>query len=188
MLLVNLGEGRFALAPENNQLGLWRNSLQATWADFDEDGDPDIYVANDWADDNLFRNDGPKGFVDVTQETGTNLFGFAMGATWGDYDNDGLQDLYVSNMYSKAGRRITARIADLNPDYVRSAEGNYLYRQIDGQFELVSGLEPPALTVADAGWSWGGQFTDIDNDGFLDIYVVSGYFTAPKEFSTNLDL
>ena len=110
-------------------------------------------MANDWADDNLFRNDGPKGFVDVTQETGTNLFGFAMGATWGDYDNDGLQDLYVSNMYSKAGRRITARIADLNPDYVRSVEGNYLYRQIDGQFELVSGLEPPALTVADAGWS-----------------------------------
>lgn len=188
VLLTNLGGGRFGLAPENQQVAIWRNTLQATWGDYDEDGDPDLYVANDWALDHLFRNDGPRGFVDVTQQTGTDLFGFAMGATWGDYDVDGDQDLYVSNMYSKAGRRITARVPELNPSYARSAEGNFLYRQDGERFTLVSGLEPPALTVADAGWSWGGQFADLDNDGYLDIYVLSGYFTAPEELTTGMDL
>ena len=42
--------------------------------------------------------------------------------------------------------------------------------------------------MADAGWSWGGQFADFDNDGFLDIYALSGYFTAPKKFATDIDL
>ncbi len=115
-------------------------------------------------------------------------FGFAMGASWGDYDNDGRQDLYVSNMYSKAGRRIMRRIREIDGSYVESVAGNYLYRQRENRFELVSGLEPPALTVAEAGWSWGGQFADLDNDGFLDIHVLSGYFSAPERFSTNVDL
>jgi hypothetical protein len=44
------------------------------------------------------------------------------------------------------------------------------------------------LTVAKAGWSWGGQFVDVDNDGYLDIYVSSGYYSVPDEFTTNIDL
>ncbi|MCG8406249.1 MAG: VCBS repeat-containing protein, partial [Phycisphaerales bacterium] len=92
-LLVNRGDGKFEPAPENSQLGIWRNTLQATWCDYDEDGDPDLYIANDWAPDHLFRNDGVEGFADVTDEAGTSEFGFAMGATWGDYDNDGRHDL-----------------------------------------------------------------------------------------------
>ncbi len=189
VLLVNRGAGRFERAPESPRLELWRNTLQATWADFDEDGDPDLYIANDWARDHLFRNDGAAGFADITDAAGTTAFGFAMGVTWGDYDNDGRQDLYVSNMYSKAGRRITAGIEGLNSDYAESAAGKFLYRQSGpGRFELVSGHEPPALLVANAGWSWGGQFADLDNDGYLDIYVLSGYFTAPKSVASNLDL
>ena len=58
----------------------------------------------------------------------------------------------------------------------------------DGKFKQVAGLEPPAMTVMKAGWSWGGRFTDFDNDCFLDLYVLSGYFTAPKEMSSELDL
>ena len=187
VLLVNRG-GRFEVAPENPQLAIWRNTLQATWADFDEDGDPDLYVANDWARDNLMLNEGSRGFIDVTEELATTEFGFAMGATWGDYDLDGRQDLYVSNMYSKAGRRITAQIAELNPNFQRSVVGNYLYRNTKDRFELVSGLEAPKLTVAEAGWSWGGQFADFDNDGYLDLYVLSGYFSAPDEFASEVDL
>ncbi|MCA9213865.1 MAG: VCBS repeat-containing protein [Planctomycetales bacterium] len=189
VLYVNRGNGRFEPAEENLQLGIWRNSLQATWADFDEDGDPDVYVANDWAPDSFFRNDGDGGFREVADELATNAFGFAMGVSWGDYDNDGLQDLYVSNMYSKAGRRITDRLTGLSEIYRQSAAGNYLYRQRQGRsFQLVSGEFPPDLTVANAGWSWGGQFADFDNDGFLDLYVLSGYFTAPKAVSSDLDL
>ncbi len=187
VLLVNRG-GRFEVAPESAQVAAWRNTLQATWADFDEDGDPDLYVANDWARDNLLRNDGAAGFTDITSEMNATEFGFAMGATWGDYDLDGRQDLYVSNMFSKAGRRITSQIAELNPNFQRSVVGNYLYRNKPDGFELVSGLEKPKLTVAEAGWSWGGQFSDFDNDGFLDLYVLSGYFSAPDEFASDVDL
>ena len=188
VLLVNRGGGRFERAPENEQVGLWRNTLQATFGDYDDDGDVDLYIANDWAPDHLFRNDGPDGFVDVTLQAGTAHFGFAMGASWGDYDNDGRQDLYVSNMYSKAGRRITSQISDLNPDYGRSVEGNYLYRNVGEKFDLVSGQAPPAMTVAKAGWSWGGQFADLNNDAYLDLYVLSGYFTPPPGFASDLDL
>ncbi|HJM62416.1 MAG: hypothetical protein CMN05_02435 [Roseibacillus sp.] len=189
ILYVNRGKGRFEIAEENAQLGIWSNSLQATWADYDEDGDPDVFIANDWAPDNLFRNDGESGFTDVTKEAGLTEFGFAMGATWGDYDNDGLQDLYVSNMFSKAGARITNRVPGIAGIYKQSAAGNYLYRQrANHTFELVSGDKPPALAVTKAGWSWGGQFADFDNDGFLDLYVLSGYFTAPEAVSSELDL
>jgi hypothetical protein len=189
VLLVNRGGGKFEVAPENKSVEVWRNSFQATWGDFDDDGDPDLYVANDWAPDNLLRNDGPAGFTDITEKAGTTHFGFAMGASWGDYDNDGREDMYVSNMYSKAGRRITAKLAGLKKDFAGSAEGNWLYRQeADRTFKLVSGLEPPALTVAKSGWSWGGKFTDFNNDGYLDLFVLSGYFSAPKELSSELDL
>jgi hypothetical protein len=188
-LLMNIGGGKFEPAPETDSLALWTNSLQASWGDYDNDGDADLYIANDWAPDNLFRNDGEKGFHDVTTVAGTDVFGFAMGASWGDYDNDGKQDLYVSNMYSKAGRRIMAQVGGLDSKMLISAEGNYLYRQgADGRFEHVSGLEKPKLLVADSGWSWGGQFADFDNDTDLDIYALSGYFTAPEAVASKVDL
>lgn len=189
VLLINKGDGQFEPAPISNPAVLWRNSLQATWGDYDEDGDPDLFVANDWAPSNLFRNDGAGGFTDVSELAGATSYGFSMGASWGDYDNDGLDDLYVSNMYSEPGRRMTARIGGLSQMFVESASGNWLYRQTSrGKFQQVSGMEPPKMTVMDAGWSWGGCFADFDNDGFLDLYVLSGYFTAPKELSSDLDL
>jgi hypothetical protein len=188
VLLANQGGGRFEVAPENSTVECWRNTLQSTWADFDEDGDPDLYIGNDWATDRLMRNDVAGGFVDVTEQLGISEFSFAMGMDWGDYDRDGRQDVYVSNMFSKAGRRITSQIKELNPAYTRGVDGNFLYQHTRDSFRLVSGLEPPALTVAEAGWSWGGQFADFDNDGFLDLYVPCGYFSAPQEFASNVDL
>jgi len=189
VLLINRGGGRFEVAPENPTLGIWRNSLQATWGDYDQDGDPDLFVANDWAPSNLFRNDGTAGFKEVTQEAGTTAYGFSMGASWGDYDNDGLEDVYVSNMYSAAGRRMTARIPGLSKMFVESAAGNWLYRQTAvGKFQQVAGMESPAMRVMNAGWSWGGCFADFDNDSFLDLYVLSGYFTAPQELSSDMDV
>ncbi len=189
VLLVNRGGGRFEVAPESSTVGLWRNSLQATWCDFNEDGWPDLYVPNDWGMNVLFRNDGPAGFTDVTAEESLTVYGFSMGASWGDYDNDGRDDLYVSNMYSEPGRRMTTQIPGLDKLFMECAQGNYLYHQMaNGKFKQVAGMEPPAMTVMKAEWSWGGDFTDFDNDTFLDLYVLSGYFTAPKELSSDLDL
>ncbi len=130
----------------------------------------------------------PDGFVDVTDQMRANTIGFAMGASWGDYDNDGRQDLYVSNMHSKAGERNTSQIVGLDPRIRQLSAGNYMYRNLGHAFEQVAGLEPPLLAVAKAGWSWGGQLADINNDGYLDIYVPSGYYSVPDEFTTNIDL
>ena len=68
-----------------------------------------------------------------------------------------------------------ARAATLAP----MARGNSLFRNLGDRFARVSGLEPPALLVERGGWGWGGQFVDVDNDGYLDIYSLSGYYTAP---------
>ena len=179
VLLLNRGGGRFGPGPQSRQLAVWRNTFQSTWGDFDGDGDPDLYVANDFAPNNLLRNDEGS-FVDVTRQTRTADIGFGMGASWGDYDNDGRQDLYVTNMYSTAGRRITDQVPGLDPRLARMSRGNSLFRNRGDGFEKVSGLGDQKLQVEKAGWSWGGQFVDVDNDGYLDIYASSGFYTAPE--------
>ena len=187
-LLQNVGDGKFIVAKENPTLELWRMSFQAAWNDFDRDGDQDLYVANDYGPDNLFRNDGDEGFQDITKEAGLTGMGFGMGVAWGDYDNDGVEDVYVSNMYSKAGQRIISQVADLDPRFKEMAQGNFLYHCDNNKFALVSGGKSNDLKVAKSGWSWGGQFLDFDNDGFRDIYATSGYYTAPADIAIELDL
>jgi hypothetical protein len=85
-------------------------SYAAAFADFDEDGDQDLYVANDYGDNRLYLNRGDLTFQDVAAELGVLDTGNGMGATWGDLDNDGRLDLYVSNMSSSAGNRILKRL------------------------------------------------------------------------------
>ena len=194
VLLVNRGGGKFERAPESATIAGWRNTFQASWGDYDDDGDADLYVANDFAPDIFYRNDGlkPDGsgvtFTDATKNAGLDHFGFGMGAAWGDYDHDGRLDLYVSNMYSKAGRRITSQVPGIDERMKAAAEGNFLYHNTGARFDLVSGNTPPGIPVARAGWSWGGQFCDFDNDTWPDLYVSSGFYTAPKEVDVKVDL
>ena len=183
-----MGSGQFERVHSKAPISSWKNSLQATWGDFDEDGDPDLAVANDWSVDHLFRNDGKEGFVDIASETGLDLMGFGMGACWGDYDGDGKDDLFITNMFSKAGQRVLGDFAEVDPDFVEAASGNFLYRQNGGKFEQLAGYGGSKIPVARSGWSWGGQFVDIDNDRDLDIHVLSGYFTAPRSFESDIDL
>lgn len=188
-LLVNTGNGTFDKSDALQDV--WMNTFQATWCDYDDDGDVDLYLSNDFAPDCLFRNDGKRGLKDIAQQAGGNAMrGYGMGSSWGDYDNDGQQDLYVSNMYSKAGKRIIGTVPeDMDPRYLLAANGNRLFKNMDGQrFDLVSGEGKGKIPVTKAGWSWGGQFGDFDNDGFLDLYVASGFYTAPKDVSCNIDL
>jgi hypothetical protein len=181
VLLRNLGGGRFQRTDREAGLRVFKNTYQSTWGDYDGDGDQDVYLANDFSTHDLFRNEGNGKFVDVSESTGTTDLGFGMGASWGDYDNDGRQDLYVSNMYSKAGRRITAQLDYLDPRVGQMARGNSLFHNEGERFTQVAGEAPPAMLVEKGGWSWGSQFMDVDNDGFLDIFSLDGYYTSPKE-------
>ncbi len=183
--LLNTGNGHFVVEPRS-PLGVFANTYQATWADYDADGDPDAYLANDFAPNHLLRNDGKGQFADVTTASGTSDVGFGMGATWGDIDGDAREDLYVSNMFSKAGRRITARFGEIDDRAPKMARGNTLFRNEAPRFRDLS-EEPGDQHAQKAGWSWGGQFADVDNDASLDLYVLSGYYTAPREFELPID-
>ena len=111
-----------------------------------------------------------------------------MGVSLGDYDNDGLQDPYFTYMYSKAGTRITEMFEGLERRMYEGVTGNKLLRNTPEGFRNVSGDGPGQMQVMKAGWSWGGQFGDIDNDGFLDLYVANGLYTPPPGTATEVDL
>ena len=188
VLLLNQGDGRFAKAPRGGGADLWLNSFQGTWADYDNDGDPDLFVANDYAPDYIFRNDDGQ-LVDATRElAGDELQGFGMGVSLGDYDNDGRQDPYFTYMFSKAGSRITAMFQGLERRMYEGVAGNKLLRNTPEGFRTVSGDGPGQMEVMRAGWSWGGQYGDLDNDGYLDLYVSNGLYTPPPGASTEVDL
>ena len=149
-LLRNLGGGRFrdvtfeaGLAAEHYP------SQTAAWADYDNDGHLDLFVGNEYAPSQLFRNRGNGTFEDVARTAGVTNDDFAKAAIWGDYDADGNPDLYVSNFGGP----------------------NRLYRNNgDGTFaDLAASLDLALPLRSFPAWFW-----DYDNDGALDLYV-SGY-------------
>jgi len=186
LLLRNEGELRFE--DVTSKVGLDENnrrfSFAASWEDYDDDGDPDLYVSNDFGRNNLYRNDGGK-FVDVAAAAGVEDVSAGMGVSWGDYDGDGRFDLYVSNMYSSAGSRVAYQRrfqAQADEDTLgllrRHARGNSLFRNADdGAFEDVT----LAQGVEMGRWAWGSIFTDFTNDGRLDLYVPNGFATGDRD-------
>ena len=160
----------------NNQ----RWSFSASWEDFDIDGDPDLYVANDYGRNNLYRNDGGT-FNDVAAELGVEDSASGMSVTWADYDLDGRQDLYVSNMFSAAGSRITSQ-KEFKPDadigtrnrFRRFTRGNTLFRNTAEGF--IDTSESAGVTMGR--WAWGSRFVDLNNDGWQDLVVANGYLSS----------
>ena len=187
MLWRNDGGARFVEV--TNEVGLDQNnrrySYAASWEDYDNDGDQDLYVANDFGRNNLYRNDlletGRRYFTDVAREAGVEDISAGMSVTWGDYDRDGRMDIYVSNMFSSAGNRVayqrrfrdSSKAESLNL-FRRHARGNTLFRQADGGFQDVS----VAASVTMGRWAWGAKFCDLNNDGWEDLYVANGFITT----------
>jgi hypothetical protein len=178
-------EGSMRFSDVTRQVGLDVNNrrftLAAAWEDYDNDGDQDLYVANDFGRNNLYRNDGGR-FVDVAAEAGVEDVGPGMSVAWGDYNGDGLVDLYVSNMFSSAGGRITTQSqfmqdadATTRAMVSRFARGSSLYlNQGDGRFRDVT----LAAGVNVGRWAWSSNFVDLNNDGREDLVVANGFITA----------
>lgn len=173
-------------------------------ADYDEDGDQDIYLTNDYGRNVLLRNRGNGTFEDATLATNTLAISGGMSSSWGDYDNDGRLDIYVSSIrsnqrwfsqdlnirsyvlnivQSKRRARLQALFLDVRKhlgaawDQVGdiSLGGNYLLRQKpDRTFENVA----DAAGVRPQGWYWSSGFFDVDNDGRLDILAVDGWISG----------
>lgn len=182
VLLRNDGNWQFKHATkgsgldENNR----RFSYAAAWEDYDNDGDLDLYVANDFGRNNLYRNDGGR-FRDVAEEAGVEDIAAGMSACWGDYDNDGDMDIYVSNMFSSAGNRIayqknfhSSAAKETLSQLQRHARGNTLFENLgDGKFQDVSVETGSAV----GRWAWGSKFFDFNNDGWEDLIVANGFVT-----------
>lgn len=159
-----------------------RHSLAAAWEDYDNDGDQDLYVANDYGHNCLYRNEGGQ-FVEVASAAGVVDAGPGMSASWADYDRDGDMDLYVGNMFSSAGGRIFTQekfrpwLAEEEKGlYRRFVKGNSMFENLgDGTFEEVGAVRG----VETARWAWSSVFGDLNNDGWEDVVVANGYVTAP---------
>jgi len=161
-----------------------RYSFACAWADYNADGHPDLYVANDFGRSNLYRNNGDGTFTSVSTHAGVEDPGAGMSAAWFDYDNDGNQDVYVSNMWSAAGIRISEQERfhlgepeDVRALYRRHARGNSLYRNLgNGKFQNVG----EKAGVEMGRWAWSSDAWDFDHDGYLDLYIANGYISGPE--------
>ena len=160
-----------------------RWSFAASWEDYDNDGDQDLYVANDYGRNNLYNNDKGK-FTDLASETDSEDSASGMSVSWADYDRDGNMDLYVSNMFSAAGNRITNQKQFKNSTqqsvrerFRRFARGNTLLRNTGQIFQDTS----LSAGVNMGRWAWGSNFIDFNNDTFPDLIVANGYLTSKSE-------
>lgn len=137
------------------------NTWGASWVDFDDDGDDDLYVADyaHWNASRMYQNNGFGIFYSIDIGDATSHTGSNAGPVWGDYDNDGDMDLYMANN-------------------VRAY--NHLYKNVGGTLDLadttVQGYE---------GYSHSASFVDYDNDGFLDIFATDLFETRFNQLFHN---
>jgi hypothetical protein len=165
-LLRNKGDGSFEDITKETGLLSTRWTLAAASADINGDGFTDLFIANDYGVSELYINDGGKRFVDISENSGV---GFSpksgMNASFGDVMNDGSLAMYESNIYEEGNL----------------LQGNNLWIPTGK-----NGEEPKFQNLANSfgvengGWSWAAQFGDLNNDGFLDLFVANGYVSATR--------
>ena len=143
------------------------------FSDIDGDGDGDLLMASDFGESQVFVNNDDGTFTKTTNRA-VIVDQNGMGASVGDYDNDGDMDWFVTSIY-------TLDVLDSSVEGGEGLFGNRLYRNRgSGVFEDVSAT----AGVEDGGWGWGSCFADFDNDGYLDIVHLNGWiFDKNKDFS-----
>ncbi len=166
-LLRNNGDGTFEDVTEAAGLLDAHSTQTAAWGDYDSDGWIDLYVGNESSggreDPNqLFRNDGDGTFTDVAAETGTAVIGYVKAVVWGDIDNDGRPDLFISRINEP-----NVLLHNDGPD----AAGAWSFSDVTAQ-----------AGVAEPNPSFPAWFWDYDNDGWLDIFVA-GYRAVPGDMA-----
>ncbi len=153
-LYQNNGDGSFSAVTSGPVVNDGANTQGASWGDYDNDRDLDLFVANSGGANALYRNDGSGNFTALTTGPVVTDNTDAHGSAWGDFDNDGDLDLFVST----------------NSD----AAANLFYENNgDGSFSSISGAPTLAL-----GFATGASWADIDGDGDLDLFVAQDQGTA----------
>ena len=166
-----------------------RYSFCCGWSDYNRDGWPDLYVVNDFGRKNFYRNNGDGTFTDVAPQAGVEDVGAGMSVCWLDYDDDGAEDLYVADMWSAAGTRISTQAVfqkdapeEIRALYRKHARGNSLLHATGkGTFQDTGA----AAGVEMGRWAWSSDAWDFDHDGFPDLYIANGMVSGPSRDELN---
>lgn len=177
-LWKNLGGGKFRNITKEAGVGVpGRISVSASFADIDNDGDPDLFVTTVRGGNLLFENDGKGHFKDITAEAGVGAVAHSSGAVFFDYDHDGLLDLLVCNVgrytadqQGKQGEYLALADAFSGHMFPERYEYPILYRNLGhNHFRDVTaetGLKP-------IGWSGDATFVDLKGDGWPEVYFLN---------------
>ena len=191
-LMRNNRDGTFRDATAESGLNQnnTRYSFCCAWSDYNRDGWPDLYVVNDFGRKNLYRNNGNGTFTDIAVQAGVEDVGAGMSICWLDYDNDGREDLYIANMWTAAGRRISMQDnfqkeapAGLRALYQKHSMGNSLFRNAGGDKPFENRGNEAGVEMGR--WSWSSDAWDFDHDGFPDLYITNGMVSGPSPGDLN---
>ena len=177
VLLSNLGG--FQFADVTREVGLDQNntrwSFSASWEDYDRDGDPDLYVANDFGRNCLYQNNNGQ-FSNIARRAGVEDMAAGMSVSWGDSNRDGAPDLLIGNMFSSAGQRVSYQ-RNYEAGKKKMARGNTLFIASKDGFQDAS----IASGITNGGWAWSSGFADLNNDGWQDLVVTNGYLSNSRD-------
>ncbi|MDX2187098.1 MAG: VCBS repeat-containing protein [Opitutaceae bacterium] len=179
-LLQNDGSGRFTDVTAKAGITGDAQGHSATWWDYNGDGWPDLYLANDFeAPDRLWHNRGDGTFVLVSRQALPHTPFSAMGADTGDLNNDGFADLLVADMAARARdqdqRSMALSRARTREEESDSAAPYVLHNCLYLGTGTPQVREAAMLTGLDAtDWTWSVRFEDLDNDGRLDVHITNG--------------
>ena len=183
-LLRNKGGWQFEdVTKKTGTGGGMRSTFSSVWFDANNDNRPDLYVIHEYGNGVLLINKPDGTFEERELADRAADFG-SMGLACGDIDNDGNIDLYVASMYSKSGNRVIGNLKDDSYDdevmlkLKRMVAGSQLYRNLgDLKFDPIG----KKLDLSGIGWAYAPALTDLDNDGFLDLYATSGFMSRSRD-------
>lgn len=160
-LFLNNGDSTFDDISVSSGLldaDLQNNTWEALFHDFDGDGYEDIYLLVDFYGNKLYRNNQDNTFTDIAEESGSDVHMHSMGVAFGDYDNDGDFDLYITNI-----------------DFPDVPIQNVLLTNVAESGVMLFEDQTAELRVGDGGWGWGTTFFDADRDQWLDLASTNGW-------------
>ncbi|HEX2393885.1 MAG TPA: CRTAC1 family protein [Bacteroidales bacterium] len=164
-LFRNMGDGSFTDVTYDLGLTTTRWTLAAGSADINRDGYPELVIANDYGIDEFYLNEGGKKLTEISNST---MIGFApksgMNVSFGDVSNKGLFGIYISNI-TEEGILI---------------QGNNFWMPVNRDGKVVYENSARRLGIESGGWCYSAQFGDLNNDGYLDLYVANGYISGKK--------